>query len=258
MDDEAERFTMLPAEEIRTLERLSSRALPAQINRFYDGWLMRFNDGYTQRANAVYPIYAQPDDVLATILHCEAEYNSVHQPTRFKLTEATLPSHLDNILDSRGYETSTRHHVHAIKLRDFNGSKMPIQQASYASEAWIALYLAWMKTPEDLIKAVRHTLTKVPDHADFCTLLDEDGQAVALGYGVQTEAWYGLFGIVVDADKRHRGYGQAMTEALMSLGKASGATYAYLQVDGNNTSALGLYEKLGFRQQYDYWYRLRR
>jgi ribosomal protein S18 acetylase RimI-like enzyme len=44
---------------------------------------------------------------------------------------------------------------------------------------------------------------------------------------------------------------------LLSWAKQQGAQKTYLQVMLNNAPALRLYEKLGFKEAYQYWYRLK-
>jgi ribosomal protein S18 acetylase RimI-like enzyme len=45
---------------------------------------------------------------------------------------------------------------------------------------------------------------------------------------------------------------------LLAWGKQNGAQHAYLQVMLNNVPALHLYSQLGFKQVYEYWYRIKR
>jgi len=66
-----------------------------------------------------------------------------------------------------------------------------------------------------------------------------------------------LFDIVVDANYRNQGYGKQVMLDLLKLGKIDGAKNAYLQVMLNNLSALKLYSKLGFKEIYKYWYRIK-
>jgi ribosomal protein S18 acetylase RimI-like enzyme len=248
---------MLDNTEIRNLEILSLRSLPAQVNRYYDGWLMRFNNGYTRRANSVYPIYAQPDDVMATILHCEAEYNSVHQDVHFKMSPVAMPTDLDKMLEDRGYASSEPTFMQIADLGKMDLDAVPVETSTFANETWVDTYIYWMGFDKEKHKAIRHTLTTTPAPAYFCTLHDDRKHPVALGYGIHSEAWYGLFGIVVDPKKRQKGYGEQITQALLRTGHEHGAKFAYLQVESTNTKAISLYEKMGFRTQYDYWYRTR-
>jgi len=64
-----------------------------------------------------------------------------------------------------------------------------------------------------------------------------------------------VFDIVVKEKFRGKGYGREIVEAILSEAAKRGMRYSYLQVMLNNPIALHLYEKLGYREIYRYWYR---
>ena len=71
------------------------------------------------------------------------------------------------------------------------------------------------------------------------------------GYG---DDWVGFRGIEVSPEHRRQGLGLAVMAALLEWGAERGATTAYLQVIGDNTAALALYERLGFVTHHAYRY----
>ena len=81
---------------------------------------------------------------------------------------------------------------------------------------------------------------------------------MACGIAVVESGWVGLFGLVTELDMRRRGLGRRLTKALLESGAAAGAKTAYLQVEADNDPALRLYESLGFRDVYQYWYRVKK
>jgi ribosomal protein S18 acetylase RimI-like enzyme len=80
---------------------------------------------------------------------------------------------------------------------------------------------------------------------------------LACGLGVLQSGYIGLFDIVTDEALRGRGYGRQVVESILAWGKQNGAQMAYLQVMLNNPPALHLYEKTGFVEKYQYWYRIK-
>ncbi len=66
----------------------------------------------------------------------------------------------------------------------------------------------------------------------------------------------GLFDIVTLPAERGRGYGRAVTGALLDWGRREGATGSYIQVRAENPIARSLYASLGYEQVYAYHYRM--
>jgi len=66
--------------------------------------------------------------------------------------------------------------------------------------------------------------------------------------------WLGLHDIWVSPDARRQGLALRVLAELVDWGASQGATTAYLQVRGDNTAALALYERLGFVTHHAYRY----
>ena len=76
------------------------------------------------------------------------------------------------------------------------------------------------------------------------------------GLGVLERNYLGLFFIATAKKQRGKGYASELISALLDWGKNHGATRAYAQVELNNQPAINLYNKLGFREVYQYFYRI--
>jgi ribosomal protein S18 acetylase RimI-like enzyme len=81
------------------------------------------------------------------------------------------------------------------------------------------------------------------------------GEIAACGYGAIENGYVGIFDVVVKEDLRGKGYGREIVGAIMAEAAKRGVKKSYLQVMINNPAALHLYEKIGFREIYRYWYR---
>lgn len=87
-------------------------------------------------------------------------------------------------------------------------------------------------------------------------VIEEDGKPVCCGLGVVHKELLGLYDIVTAPGWRGRGLATKICSNLMAWGESIGAKKGYLQVVGSNSIAINLYEKLGFRKSYTYWYRV--
>ena len=85
----------------------------------------------------------------------------------------------------------------------------------------------------------------------------ENDITIACGLGVIERGYIGLFDIVVDENYRGKGLGVDICHSLLNRARAEGVRQAYLQVVADNTPAVALYDKLGFANCYQYWYRVK-
>ena len=248
---------------IQLIEELSFNAWPALNTFFYDGWLLRFAKGYTHRANSINPVFPTNSSVKLTekLSYCEQIYTNAGQDVVFKLTPDSQPQNLDLILDQRGYVYASPTSVHTLDLKQLllqdQAGFSKIQSSPRVWENWINAY--FRLTEGDFVHAgtLEQMLNLIVPLCKFVTIEQPDGKINAIGLAVLERNYLGLFSIAVDKADRKTGLGQTLVSFLLQWGKLQGATLAYLQVASDNIPALSLYRKLGFKESYQYWYRIK-
>lgn len=240
---------------IQRIEETSMRALPALTTRSYDGWILRFANGYTRRANSISPIYASGMDLDEKLHHCHAVYHQAGLPLIFKMTRAPHPDDLDNQLEERHFDRSTATAVKTLDLQPYSPVETPnVTVDQRFTVQWFDAYAAHNKLTPNHQHILNHILRVIVPQTGYA-MLTQNGKIVAVGLGVIDNGLLGIFDIVVAESQRGNGHGREIVESLLAWGKSNSAQTAYLQVMQNNTPALKLYEKLGFEEVYEYWYR---
>jgi N-acetylglutamate synthase len=247
-----------------TIEELSLSGWPALQTELYDGWVLRFAEGYTKRSNSVNALY--PGSGLfclgEKIGSCEEAYAARGLPTVFKILSFSEHAELDAKLEGRGYERLDETVVRTLELgekpwRAARARVAPDEAVASIeggfSPAWIDGYCSCSGNAEkrDLIAAL--LANAPPKTAAAC--VRQGGEIVACGYSPIERLWAGFYDIVVQRELRGQGLGEAIMRALLEAAIDSGARRAYLQVVAGNAPAERLYDKLGFREEYRYWYR---
>jgi ribosomal protein S18 acetylase RimI-like enzyme len=238
---------------IRQLEIIGDRAWPAAEVFDHDGWELRYTGAMGRRLNSATPIAAGDLPVQDKIEFCEAFYRERAAPPLFKLTAASLPPTLDDVLAKRGYVIDAPTAVHAAPIRPAPApGDVIIHEAP--GPAWIQANArlgghaaGWTDLFEDLVDRIR-----LP--AAYAAIGDD--HIAGNGMAVLDADYLVLFEIVTDPAKRRQGLARRIVTALLGWGAANGATTALLQVMTDNLPALRLYEGFGFSEAYRYWYRL--
>jgi ribosomal protein S18 acetylase RimI-like enzyme len=242
---------------IRTLERLSMQAWPALETIETDGWVSRFSQGYTRRANSVHPLQAGSRDLDGKIDEAERLYKRRDLPPTFKMTAASEPAGLDSALAERGYESAAGTSVRVAALTRGAAAPLRIDASWDAAEEWREAFHRMGDAPLERRALHDEMLSRISSPVGFASI-SRERRVAGCALGVLQNGWLGIFDVVVDRAERRRGHGERLMRGLLAWGHEQGAREAYLQVMLSREPALALYDKLGFREAYSYWYRVKR
>ena len=240
-------------DKIRFLEEIASNGHVALKIMQYDGWIMRFSNGYTGRANSISLIYPSTIPLEEKISYCEKCYEKQGLPANFKLTEND--KELSDLLAKRGYQIVTPTDVMLLdNLQD--GSNQLFKETCFSDkpDEWLPYYFDFENISEiknqDTFKKM---LSKVLVDTIYCSVLHE-GKVAACASAAIEQGYALIQNVIVNEKLRGLGLGEKLCRALIAKAKEHGAEHAYLQVVQTNEIAASLYEKLGFKKVYTYWY----
>ncbi len=247
----------MPNKDIRLMEEIALNAWPALQTMLMDGWVVRFANGYTKRANCVNPLYVSAEPLKRKIEACERLYFARGLKSVFKITPASLPAELDAVLAGDGYGREARTGVQILNLDQWaiDRDKGVELYSDFAAD-WHGAYCMMNGIAPEHHETVGRLL-ELQFQDKRLAVLRREGKVAACGLGVKQDRFLGIFDIVVNPKMRRQGFGKAVVEGLLTWGKQEGARTAYLQVTVENEPARQLYEKMGFYEEYQYWYRVK-
>ena len=238
---------------IRYLEELSFNAHPSLQTQYYDGWILRFANGYSSRANSVNMIYPSTIDIKEKIEECEKRYSRCGLPCIFKVIDEDA-SLVDEILKERGYEVVTLTDVMVLDLMDKEFLSTECIVTEKVTDEWLETYFALEKyTSKSTCETVAKIRRMIQVETLYC-IIKEDGKNIACASAVIENGYVYIANVIVDEMYRGKGYGRKLCETLLDQAKKKGGYSAYLQVIQSNKVAVNLYEKLGYKKLYSYWY----
>jgi len=248
--------------EIALYEELQSNAFPALQTVFYDGWSIRFGGGFTYRVNCANPMYPEALSAAEKIAYTEKLYrDSGLSMAIVKLHEGMEPEQLRACgaeLDTLGYGTERDGNIFVCPLETFHGTpKAGVLIADVMEEEWLDGFLTMNGTADAQREAAVQMLKNIHYPIAAASIM-EGGRMIACGLGVIERGYVGLYDIYVDAACRRRGLGSDICTAIMNYGKENDCHTAYLQVLSDNVGARALYRGLGYRETYEYWFRIKR
>lgn len=249
---------------VRDIEEMSLNAHPALNTMYYDGWCLRFGDGYTNRANSVNVLGEAALPVEDKVKYCEEVYTKLGLATVFKMTPLSVG--LDSLLEERGYSVVTRTNlmvrdISSINNEGFNNKGLKAVVTKGIDEEWQKAYFRLNGLSEKSARVAEKIQGNIVNET-LCARVTWDNEIVACGLGVMEKGYghkyVGLYDIVVAEKHRRKGLGWDICTSLLVQAGRCGVEKAYLQVVADNDRAVKLYQKLGFVDQYQYWYRVKK
>ncbi len=242
---------MIPTPD--AIESAAFASWPALDEQAFLGWRLRFAAGYTKRANSANCTPESVDLSPAEIAEVESRYRARDLAAIFRLTSVSAPENIDDVLARRGYRYTDPSLVMTAPLAGEPQSELP--SVASDAEAWLRAFqeISGKLGPEQEIH-----LRMLRSIRGFCAFaVDSIGdQPVCCGLGVLADGQLGLFDVATSPRYRGRGMARRLCARLLAWGRRLGAQSAFLQVVGSNAVAIRLYEDLGFRRAYHYWYRV--
>jgi len=246
----------MAASDVRALEELTLASSAVTHELRLDGWILRATPGsQVGRSNSVTALDAGKLELADKIARCEAFYDEFGQPAKFRLNAESQPGGVDAALAARGY---LHHDLTRAMTAALDGTigDQPTGSVTFPTLAeWIALSTALRGTPRENAEIRARRLAAAP--VAWLPAAIHDAQGVACsGIAALSGEWLGLFDVFTRPAVRGCGHATQLARALIGHCKARGATRAYLQVNEDNAPAWRVYERLGFRTVYHYWYRV--
>jgi GNAT superfamily N-acetyltransferase len=277
--------------ELHALEQAAFDAWPALEETDHQGWRLRFAHGHTKRANSANAIAPMPELGASQIAVIEQFYRDRGLPPVVRLASFCTSQAADDALADRGYRYAG---ISLVMTRPLAPAGRPHEPCGSAAgdtawgatdaralhpgsqrgphhktqdgassrpdpatdiAAWLADHRDISGGPATVTPAHRQILQRIRGETRLL-VTRADGRAVCCGLGVRSGDFVGLFQIATRPDCRGHGLATELCAELVRWGAARGARSAYLQVEAGNTGAVRIYEALGFRRSYHYWYRI--
>lgn len=236
------------------LERIAALGWQGLETEQLGGWLLRAAGGWTGRANSVLPL-ADPGIPLGPALdRVRAWYAARELPPTFQLP---LPAREDlrAALAERGWADQWGALVLTAEVATLRASNLgvpglpPVTIADQPAPDWLAAY-HYRGGP---LPAVAPAVLRAGSAPAFAAVREE-GVPIAICRLAVDEGWVGITAVEVSPAHRRRGLATHLLAGALDWAAERGAQATYLQVDSDNTAALALYEKAGFRPHHTYRY----
>lgn len=236
------------------LEEVGYAAWPALEEERRNGWILRAAGGATRRANSASPLGRGAGSIDAQIHACEEWYSARRLPAIFRLTEAADPR-VDQRLQDLGYGRDGGAVIMTRPAAGVTSPRVPVSMEDRPTPGWLARMAEEPGRGGELQLVLRDMLGRIEGPAGFAAV-KEQKRTVAIGLGVVARDHLAIFMMQTVPDRRRQGLATAIVGGLAIWAARWSVEHLFLQVHPDNPGARAFYAGLGFRDRYEYWYRV--
>jgi GNAT superfamily N-acetyltransferase len=216
-----------------------------------EGWAVRFANGYSSRANSASAIVTGARLSEALLAQTEGLYRQQGLKPRVRLTPVADMS-CENLLRQRGYRQLDESMTMLLGLTSHvPATDARVVLAERPEPDWLQGISQRRQGEKRSAQHLQAIVSRIALPAAFARLA-EAGEDIGFGLCVVDGELAELGSIMIDAEHRGRGLGEALVRSLLAFASEQGARLAFLQVDCANAAAIRLYGRLGFASLYRY------
>lgn len=251
---------------IEDLERVMIGAWPPVERAPLGDWVLRFGYGFTQRANSALVI-GHPDRPVPAALQAVTRWYAERDLTARLAVPLAAGVVLDDDEVARtalGSGWSATHPVlvmtaaartvltstQTAAMATAGPSTLTVDVTERMSDEWFGLLSAYRSSPREAVEAVLHGSPA----QRFAVARGSHGDTLGIARLGASAGWGGLGAMWVHPGHRRQGVARTLLHALAREATASGCVSMHLQVEQASTSAITLYQKVGFATHHRYAY----
>jgi len=239
---------------VDALERACLEAWPARVRETHDGWEYCATGDFSGRANAIWPLaWTGGSNIKQAIADARAWCVAQAITPTFKLADdATFPPDLPDALTTAGFTPRTETYVMTrdVAVTPLDDANVELHDQP-SPDIWAPLEES---APSSGDAAERREIVERIAVPHVFALVRMDNRPAAVGLGVLTGPYIGIYLMRTSPWARRRGFARDIVHALIGWGRDRGADTAYLQVEAANEVAVALYAREGFIVEYCYRY----
>jgi len=253
---------MIPAKEVKRFQEFLMNAWPAEQYFFLNGWILRFTKGVTYRANSVIPInYTGNSSFIENDIEMvENAYKSYDLPTIFTMHEHYEPEELDNVLRNRGYIEQDRTNALVMPVEHLNLKQI---NEDYIYEIFdervtdFSCLLSKFTKRDDFQQEIINEITGRIKFPKKCFIIAKlNGKPIGTLLGVLNPHGYIYVAdvFVIPEFRRQKIASSMLKIVIKEWAMLNDVKNIWLQVELQNHNAMKLYENLGMKKVYSYYY----